>query len=445
VTNQPQGQLHTYNAAGNQVSFYEEEWSGPADNWVFHQNTINQTYEASGQPGKRIETRHNEDVNGTVTNTVTTTYYLRSSVLGGVSVAEIDQSGGQREGHVYVGGEKIADFGGWAPYGSLSFRQVNPTTGNWLTTQTNASAERTELDPLGATVGTYNPYLTYASYSTILENNPLYYELGNPFNLSEGCPPVDGMPVGCAWLRQSIESGAVASEDLGTWVNSRSGARVHRQEPIRNFGAGLFGIYLPDRSRGNDQQWDLYLFSFGEPQNTPTKTAEQQKCDDKIAGIFGGHGAVAAANSFEPVGGNPKSSGTFRGTGQDISDRAIHIYGNGAKNVNTGVYLPGKITGAIYPNPQTLDEYKGGSFVAFYSNLNGLKNVSLIVTHLAGFTANSRQQNDAGSRYVGTTGGKGAEDEDYLHAHLELVEGRVRRFHSTVAMKHYSFAEVFCK
>jgi hypothetical protein len=83
--------------------------------------------EPANQSGKRIETRHNEKMDGTITNNVTTTYYLRSSVLGGVSVAEIDSSG-QRAGHVYVGGEKIADYNGWAPYSSLSFRQVNPTT-----------------------------------------------------------------------------------------------------------------------------------------------------------------------------------------------------------------------------------------------------------------------------------------------------------------------------
>jgi hypothetical protein len=49
-----------------------------------HQITINQTYEGSGQTGKRIETRHKEKMDGTITNNVTTTYYLRSRVLGGV-------------------------------------------------------------------------------------------------------------------------------------------------------------------------------------------------------------------------------------------------------------------------------------------------------------------------------------------------------------------------
>lgn len=112
--------------------------------------------------------------------------------------------------------------------------------------------------------------------------------------------------------------------------------------------------------------------------------------------------------------------------------------------MTTGVYLPGKIT-SLYPNPQTLPEYKGGSFVAFYSKLNGLKNVSLIVTHLADFTRNSHDVNGEGSRYIGTTGGLGGEGENYVHAHFELVQGKVKRFHSTTAMKHYSFAQVFCK
>lgn len=122
----------------------------------------------------------------------------------------------------------------------------------------------------------------------------------------------------------------------------------------------------------------------------------------------------------------------------------MHLYGSADKTATTGVYLPGK-TGSLYANPQTLPEYKGGSFVAFYSNLNGLKNVSLIVTHLAGFTGTSNDRNAAGSRYIGDIGGKGGEGSNYLHAHFELVQGRVKRGRSTRAMKHYSFAEVFCK
>jgi hypothetical protein len=180
------------------------------------------------------------------------------------------------------------------------------------------------------------------------------------------------------------------------------------------------------------------------PQN-PQKTPEQQRCDDKLANIFGGADAVAAGNGFEPKGGkDPAYDGTYRGYGQDISDRAMHLYGNGDKTATTGVYLPGKID-SLYPNPQTLPEYKGGSFVAFYSNLNGLQNVSLIVTHLAGFTRNSNDVNEAGSRYIGTTGGLGGEGVNYVHAHFELVQGKVKRGRSTKAMKHYSFAKVFCK
>jgi len=114
----------------------------------------------------------------------------------------------------------------------------------------------------------------------------------------------------------------------------------------------------------------------------------------------------------------------------------------------TGVYLPAGYT-ALYANPQTLPEYRGGgSFVAFYPNLDGFHNVSIIATHVAGFTNSSSDRNAAGSTYIGTTGGRGASPTDnpnYIHSHFELVQGRVVRGQSTTAMRHISFADAFCK
>jgi hypothetical protein len=102
----------------------------------------------------------------------------------------------------------------------------------------------------------------------------------------------------------------------------------------------------------------------------------------------------------------------------------------------------------LYANPQTLPEYEGGSFVAFYPNLNGLRNVSIIATHVANFNGSSSNRNAAGSIYIGNIGGRGATPSDnpnYIHTHFELVRGRVIRGRSTTAMPHISFADAFCK
>jgi RHS repeat-associated protein len=188
---------------------------------------------------------------------------------------------------------------------------------------------------------------------------------------------------------------------------------------------------------------------IGDPQN-PTRDT---KCDQKVAGIFGGEGAVSTASGFEP----PNIlNGVYRGdtTGDNgqpvfghLGSRAMHLYGGDPPGTGTtGVYLPPGHT-ALYANPQTLPEYRGGSFVAFYPKLNGLQNVSIIATHVAGFTGSSSQRNAAGSIYIGTTGGRGASPNDnpnYIHSHFELVQGRVVRGRSTTKMPHISF-NTFCK
>ena len=227
---------HDYDAGGKQVNVYEESWSGPSENQVFHQNTIAQTYDGDGQPGKRVETRHSEDANNNVTNDVRTAYSLRSSVLGGVVIAEIDSSG-QREGHVYVGGEKIADYNGWAPYGWMDFRHANPANGNWVSVQTGSNTgRRTEFDPLGATVGTFDPFPSQRSYNDMVGNDWLYQELGNPFDLGNGCPSLDGMPIKCAELDEKKASGLVAEEYPG---------HGFIQRPIEPLGLGI--VVIKDR------------------------------------------------------------------------------------------------------------------------------------------------------------------------------------------------------
>jgi len=262
---------HDYDSSGQQVHLYEESWSGPPDFWVFHQNTIDQVYTGDGQPGKRVETRHSEDYQGTITNDVRTVYFLRSSVLGGATVAEIDQSG-QREGHVYAGGQRIADYSGWAPYGTMDFRHANPANGNWVNVHLPGNGgTRTEFDPLGATVGVFDPFPSQLSYVNMLGNEFLYSELGNPFDLGGGCGRVDGMPISCSELNMRMEAGTVEAEFPGITINGRNG-RVTARQPIRSYGVGLFGVWLPDGSRGNDNQWDFHLFSFRNERSTSARS-----------------------------------------------------------------------------------------------------------------------------------------------------------------------------
>ncbi len=219
-------------------------------------------------------------------------------------------------------------------------------------------------------------------------------------------------------------------KDIGVYGNVESGSWT------KDFA--LFGEIVTISSSASD------------PQN-PTPQRNSQ-LDQKVAGIFGGEGAVSTASGFEP----PNIlNGVYRGdtTGDNgqpvyghLGSRAMHLYGGDPPATGTtGVYLPPGYT-ALYANPQTLPEYRGGSFVAFYPNLNGLHNVSIIATHVAGFTRSSSERNAAGSIYIGTTGGRGASpsnNPNYIHSHFELVQGRVVRGRSTTAMPHISFANAF--
>jgi hypothetical protein len=178
-----------------------------------------------------------------------------------------------------------------------------------------------------------------------------------------------------------------------------------------------------------------------------------------LSGALGGGGGGArevAQVAEERSPGEGVDGDTTGDNGQPVyghlGSRAMHLYGTNDGRVPagsgiTGVYLPPGYT-ALYANPQTLPEYRGGSFVAFYPNLNGLRSVSIIVTHVANFTGSSSDRNAAGSVYIGNIGGRGAAPSDnpnYIHAHFELVRGRVVRGRSTTRMPHISFADAFCR
>src|SRR5712692_6467485 len=73
------------------------------------------TYDATGQQatasasGYFLQQGYDGDgLRAQKTENVATTYYLRSSVLGGQVVAEVDGSGGWQRGYVYAGGDLLA-------------------------------------------------------------------------------------------------------------------------------------------------------------------------------------------------------------------------------------------------------------------------------------------------------------------------------------------------
>ena len=248
VTSRDQGQrTHAYDAAGQQRTFYEEGLDVyQLGHYVWHQYTINQTFDGSGLVGKRVESRHSEDENGVLEDYTETGYQLRSTVLGGALIAEIDQWGGRR-GHVYAGGQLLADYQYYpAPYTLTTINHQNPVTGQWV-----KNSVRTELDPLGADVGDINPYLYNLSYSDIMGADNLYYLRGNSFDIRGGCA-LDGLPVPCSMVNE-----AMTSETSSTALEYQldDGSILPEQGRVEHFGAGLVlyehPLLKPDNEPGN--------------------------------------------------------------------------------------------------------------------------------------------------------------------------------------------------
>ena len=200
LTRDGDSKIHSYNAAGQQHLYDESGLQPTSSGYLYSQNTIDLTYNGDDEAGKRVETRYTETENGSQNN-VTTTYYVRSTVLGGAVIAGVDQFGGKREGHVYAGGQKITDTSG--------LHNVNPVTGAWVSTAYTLGVilgTRTELDPLGADVGASDPYTTSTTYSDIMGLQSLYEERGNPFDLAGGCA-LDGVAIPCSEAMQRLQSG----------------------------------------------------------------------------------------------------------------------------------------------------------------------------------------------------------------------------------------------
>ncbi len=251
---------HSYEAAGEQSGFNEQETTLLGNgHWIWHHYTIDQTYDGNGRAAKRVETRHSEDENASPIEDYTeTSYNLRSSVLGGALIAKID-SPGSREGHIYAGGELLADYQYTGSYTFTSLRHRNPTTGNWV-----KNAVRTELDPLGADVSVTNPYVYNLSYSDIMGSDNLYYQRGNALDIRGGCQ-LDSMPIPCSLLNEAMasETDSVEVEYTDIPAKDNNGVRITKRRPLIKPAPGIIGIQVPDV---DGESWYLALFNL--PQDT---------------------------------------------------------------------------------------------------------------------------------------------------------------------------------
>jgi len=178
-----------------------------------------------------------------------------------------------------------------------------------------------------------------------------------------------------------------------------------------------------DRSFTSQPSFAHALVSKHIPSNATraSYTTEMEASDLTLAAIFGGPGAVAAANGFEP-----KQLGSqyplYRGDliGDDGVLRrghlsfAMHLYGNAEGTGDLPLYVPAGFTWHT-STPTPTD----AAVVFYYPRLGHLTDVSVAVFHIADF-----HLSDEGARVrIGNIGGPGGSIGTYKHSHIEFYRG----------------------
>jgi len=152
-----------------------------------------------------------------------------------------------------------------------------------------------------------------------------------------------------------------------------------------------------------------------------TYTRAMAASDSLLAGIFGGPGAIAAANGFEPAGLGHQYP-LYRGDlisddGRTIRGHlsfAMHLYGSADGTGETEVYIPlGFTLHSDQPSPTD------AVMTFYYPRLGNLTDVTLAVFHVKNF----RLSYEGRRVRIGSIGGPGGSIACYRHSHLEFYRG----------------------
>jgi hypothetical protein len=164
-----------------------------------------------------------------------------------------------------------------------------------------------------------------------------------------------------------------------------------------------------------------------EPKHIPSNatkrvyTDKMSESDWLLATIFGGPGAIAAANGFEPEGLSNQYP-LYRGDliGDDGIIRrghlsyAMHLYGSEDGTGEMGLYVPAGFTSnSNEPTPTD------AAVTFYYPKLGEVYDVTLAVFHVADFHLSSEN----GRVRIGNIGGPGGSIGSYRHSHLEFYHG----------------------
>ncbi len=161
----------------------------------------------------------------------TTTYNLRSSVLGGQVIADITSSGTRRVGYVYANGQLIARQ---YPFSGVQWDHRDPmNTRVRHTSSTGANLGGAEYDPTHSSVGLEDPGPAPDGDGTLPDL--LYPKGGDPTDLSGGCM-LDFMVVPCSVAM------SVVNMEAGVETDPYASPSLRWNEKL-NSGQGAFEVF----------------------------------------------------------------------------------------------------------------------------------------------------------------------------------------------------------
>jgi hypothetical protein len=170
--------------------------------------TLAESYDGDGRSLKRVETKTQTTPFIVPDTTETVDYYLRSSVLGGRVITELNALGQKNKTKVYVesevGAEQVLNNGTPA----LVWKYSNPVTGS-SAEQTVYGLGKKEYDPFGLELGGSDPYLQSAEPDYASMGGSFYRDGGNPFD-SAGGYTLNGMPTDFGTISRLFQSGSAA-------------------------------------------------------------------------------------------------------------------------------------------------------------------------------------------------------------------------------------------
>jgi hypothetical protein len=252
---------YTYDAEGNKTLVFETTEVGVALKqklWIY------QDYDAEGRRAKRVEQRQ---INLGAYSFVTS-YYVRSTVLGGRVVTELNEHGQKRHSNVYANGATLAK----QQDNQVRWEHVDPVTGTRRESDAAGNGVlRAEFDALGNEIALTDPEPPESMNYDYVGN---YDGGGNAYDASTGCA-VDGQQMPCYLVMRAYNQGKPGGLGGGGGLGSFSHVWVDEWEEevtvVNGGGAGAGASGRPEvagaQVRITARNVGYFTTIQGQPQN----------------------------------------------------------------------------------------------------------------------------------------------------------------------------------